>query len=116
MFNKYDMENEAEVITSKLSKTFGFRVNPEWRERLEKLAADTGRDISEILRDGLQAYWPEIEALNYQLGRRATSEQLAQLRAWMQAGQQASALGIDLSELIARETEAAAIRRAEQAA
>lgn len=100
---------------SKLSKSVGFRANPELRSKIESLAGQTQRDISDILRDGVVAFWPEIEALNRQLGRRATTEDVARLRAWMDAGREAHALNIDLADLIRREKAARAITRAEAA-
>jgi predicted DNA-binding protein len=109
-------ETSAIAEAPKLNRTISFRIAPELRQNLDTLATDTDRDISDIIRDGLVAFWPEIEALNRQLGRRATPEAVARLRAYIDAGQQAAALGLDLPALLAREAAAAAAARAEVAA
>lgn len=99
----------------KLGKGITVRVDMVLREKIETLRKDTLRDISDIVRDGLVAFWPEIEALNRHLGHRANAEDIARLRAWMDAGREAHALDIDLAELIRREKSARALRRADAA-
>lgn len=96
----------------KLERGITVRLAPMMRQNLDGLAKTTGRDVSDIVRDGLSAFWPEIEALNRQLGHRASAEDVTRLRTWMDAGREAAALGIDLSDLVRRAKTAAAADRA----
>lgn len=77
-----------------MAKAVGFRPGA-LREKLDALSAATGRDISDILRDGITAYWPEIEALNTTLGRSASPQEVTKVREWIDACTHAAKLGID---------------------
>lgn len=67
MFNQCKMNNITANTKSRVSsaKSVGFRAGPELREELETLAVRLSRPgahvtISDILRDGVTAFWPQI--------------------------------------------------------
>lgn len=67
MFNTCKMNNTTHHIKPRVSsaKSVGFRAGPELRDELERLAGRLSRPgaqvtISDILRDGVTAFWPQI--------------------------------------------------------
>jgi len=67
MCNQCKMNNTTTTAKSRVSsaKSVGFRAGPELREELERLAGRLSRPgaqvtISDILRDGVSAFWPQI--------------------------------------------------------
>ena len=67
MFNQCKMNNTTGKTKPRVSsaKSVGFRAGPELREELESLAERLSRPgaqvtISDILRDGVTAFWPQI--------------------------------------------------------
>ena len=91
------METKTGGDAPKLSsaRSLNFRPGPAIREAIEALAAETGRNPSDILRDGIAAYWPEIEALNRNLARNAAPGEVATLRSWVDGCAAAARLGLD---------------------
>jgi predicted DNA-binding protein len=92
MFNTVYMTDDLPLSSA---KSVGFRAGPKLREELDAVARETKRGISDILRDGFVAYWPEIKALNYTLGRTATEEEVVEMRRHLDACQRAKRLGVD---------------------
>jgi hypothetical protein len=67
MFNTCKMNNITRKAKPRVSsvKSVGFRAGPELRAELERLAGRLSRPgaqitISDILRDGVTAFWPQI--------------------------------------------------------
>jgi hypothetical protein len=67
MFNQCKMNNITANNKPRVSsaKSVGFRAGPELRDELERLAGRLSRPgahvtISDILRDGVTAFWPQI--------------------------------------------------------
>jgi hypothetical protein len=47
----------------KLTASFRFRVGPSFQKKVDRLSRQSRWDNSDIIRTGLEHYWPEIEAL-----------------------------------------------------
>lgn len=84
------------VAKPKLTETIRFRATAAQAERLEKLSARARWEPSALLREAIDAFWPEIEAhILSQSGRQVTiSPALARKI------REAQNLGVDLEALI----------------
>lgn len=82
------------------ARSVNFRPGVVIVDALDALAKDTGRKHSDILRDSITAYWPEIEALNRNLARNASPADVAKVRQWIDACQQAAELGVDPAQTL----------------
>jgi predicted DNA-binding protein len=96
------METTTGGETPKLSsaRSLNFRPGPAIRAAIDDLAAETGRNHSDIIRDGITAYWPEIEALNRNLARNAAPGEVNQLRAWVDSCAAAARQGLDPAAIL----------------
>ena len=79
---------------AKLQSRINLRVPAELRDAINLTARETGLDVSEILRPGLVAYWPEIDAMA-RLRVSAPSPEGGSLREFIALCRTAQARGID---------------------
>lgn len=84
-------------------RSISFRPGAVLRSELEKLETETGIRISDQLRAGLTAFWPDISALIRATGARRVlpPEELADLRHFAQLCRNARDRGIDPAATLA---------------
>ena len=105
MFHTVDMNNPSDNPKTRLSsaKSVGFRAGPGLRRELEHLAHRLSRPgatvtISDILREGVTAYWPQIRSYIRAQARTAKIEPRTYLSI-VAAGTRAHRLGLSSREI-----------------
>lgn len=100
--------------TKKLSmvKSIGFRPGSSFREQVDKLSEASGWRVSDIMRIGVQAFWPDISALVLASGNHAPDDP-SELRAYIELSRRAQEHGVDIRKAL---TEAIEAKLASQAA
>lgn len=105
MFHTVDMNNISDNPKARLSsaKSVGFRAGPGLRRELEQLARLLSRPgttvtISDILREGVTAYWPQIRSYIRAQSRTAMIEPRTYLSI-VAAGTRAHRLGLSPREI-----------------
>lgn len=105
MFHTVDMINPTDKSKTRLSsaKSVGFRAGPGLRRELEQLARRLSRPgatvtISDILREGVTAYWPQIRSYIRAQARSAQVDPRTYLSI-VAAGTRAHRLGLSPREI-----------------
>jgi len=116
MFHTVDMNNLPDKPKARLSsvKSVGFRAGPGLRRELESLARRLSRPgatvtISDILREGVTAYWPQIRSYIRAQARAAAIEPRTYLSI-VAAGTRAHRLGLSPREIKAALEQAVSIK------
>lgn len=76
------------------TRPIGFRAGS-LRSWLDKLAGDTGKELSEVIRIGLTACKPQIDSIVRACGPNPSDEELRQLADDVEACRHARQLGVD---------------------
>lgn len=116
MFHTVDMNNISDNPKARLSsaKSVGFRAGPGLRRELEHLARRLSRPgatvtISDILREGVTAYWPQIRSYIRAQARTTMIEPRTYLSI-VAAGTRAHRLGLSSREIKSALTQALAAK------
>jgi hypothetical protein len=116
MFHTVDMNNISDNLKARLSsaKSVGFRAGPGLRRELEQLARRLSRPgatvtISDILREGVTAYWPQIRSYIRAQARTTMIEPRTYLSI-VAAGTRAHRLGLSSREIKSALTQALAAK------
>lgn len=91
------MSADSKKTAFSLAKSIGFRPGPDFRAEVEQLATDARWRISDIVRVGMLAFWPDIKALVMARGGNAPkqAEEIRELREFIELCRSAQARGVD---------------------